>query len=77
VAEHRLYVVIVTDRLLPALVGQAGSHYESPPQDEHEARMLIRVLLGSPSTPAGAGPWQRPLAGGRRHVALRSADDGG
>lgn len=25
------YRVIVTDYLLPALVGQAGSHYESPP----------------------------------------------
>ena len=69
-AEHDLYVVTVTDRLIPALVGQAGCHYESPPQDEQQARTLIRVLLSAPRAPAGAGPWQHPLAGGRRYVAL-------
>jgi len=70
VSEHDLYTVTVTDRLIPALVGQAGCHYESPPQDEQQARALIRVLLGSPRAPAGAGPWQHPVAGGRRHIAL-------
>ena len=69
-AEDDLYVVTVTDRLAPALVGQAGCHYESPPQDEQQARTLIRVLLGTPRAPAGAGPWQHPLAGGRRYVTL-------
>ncbi|MGA2453654.1 MAG: hypothetical protein ABSG93_09065 [Solirubrobacteraceae bacterium] len=70
-AERELYVVTVTDTLIPALVGQAGCHYESPPQDEQQARTLIRVLLSSPRTPAGAGPWQHPVAGGRRHVTLQ------
>ncbi len=69
-AEHDLYVVTVTDLLLPALVGQAGCHYESPPQDEQQARTLIRVLLGAPRAPTGAGPWQHPMAGGRRYVAM-------
>lgn len=68
--EHNLYVVTVTDRLIPALVGQAGCHYESPSQDEQQARALIRVLLRAPRIPAGAGPWQHPVAGGRRHIAL-------
>jgi hypothetical protein len=70
VADQALYVVTVTDQLIPALVGQAGCHYESPPQDEQHARTLIRVLLGTPRTPAGPGPWQHPMAGGRRYIAL-------
>jgi hypothetical protein len=76
VSEQQFYVVAVTDHLLPALVGQAGCHYESPPQDEQQARMLIRVLLGSSHIPTGAGPWQRPLAGGRRDITLRSSATG-
>lgn len=68
-----LYVVLVTDHLIPALVGHAGVHYVSPPQDEHQARTLIRVLTGSTHTPVGVGPWARPLAGGRRHISLRPA----
>jgi hypothetical protein len=70
VSHRDLYVVTVTDRLIPALVGQAGCHYESPPQDEQQARTLIRVLLGAARIPAGTGPWQHPVAGGRRHIAL-------
>jgi hypothetical protein len=70
VAEPTLYVVTVTDHLLPALVGQAGCHYQSPPQDEQLARTLIRVLLGAARAPANAGPWEYPLAGGRRYVTL-------
>lgn len=54
----------VTDTLIPALVGQAGCHYESPPQDEQQARTLIRVLLSSPRTPAGAGPGSTPWPAG-------------
>ncbi len=69
-AEQDLYIVTVTDLLTPALVGQAGCHYQAPPQDEQQARTLIRVLLSAPNTPAGAGPWQHPLAGGRRYIAL-------
>ncbi len=71
VAEDDLYVVVVTDHLTPALVSHAGAHYVSPPQEEDQARMLIRVLIGSPRTPASTGPWARPVAGGRRHVAMR------
>jgi hypothetical protein len=63
VAEHDLYIVTVTDLLIPALVGQAGCHYDSPAQDEQQARTLIRVLLGVRRAPVGAGPWQ---ADGRR-----------
>jgi hypothetical protein len=70
VAERDLYIVTVTDLLTPALVGHAGCHYESPPQDEQQARTLIRVLLGAPRTPGGAGPWQYSMAGGRRYVTL-------
>jgi hypothetical protein len=68
--EHQMYVVGVTDVLVPGLVGHAGGHYESPPQPESDARLLVRVLLALTHTPVGAGPWLRPLAGGRRHVAL-------
>ncbi len=68
--EPQRYVVTVTDLLMPALVGQAGCHYESPPQDEQQARTLIRVLLSAPRIPTGEGPWQHPVAGGRRHVTL-------
>ena len=71
--DDDLYVVVVTDHLTPALVGHAGVHYVSPPQDENQARTLIRVLTGSPRAPTGVGPWARPLAGGRREVSLRSA----
>jgi hypothetical protein len=70
VAEQELYVVTVTDHLIPALVGHAGCHYQSPPQHEQLARMLVRVLLGSARTPTSAGPWERALAGGRRYITL-------
>lgn len=71
--EDDLYVVVVTDDLIPALVGHAGAQYVSPPQDEHRARTLIRVLTGSPRTPTELGPWAHPLAGGRRSISLRPA----
>jgi hypothetical protein len=76
VCDSQLYSVEVTDYLVPALVGNAGFHYESPAQDEQQARALIRLLLGSSHTPAGAGPWQQPVAGGRRRVGLRRASCG-
>ena len=69
-ADRQLYVVTVTDHLIPALVGQAGCHYRSPPQDEQLARTLIRVLLGAARIPTNAGPCERPLAGGRRYITL-------
>lgn len=75
-ADSQLYSVVVTDYLVPALVGNAGFHYESPPQDEQQARMLARVLLGYRCTPAGIGPWHQPVAGGRRYVSLRRVDSG-
>lgn len=74
-AEPALYVVTVTDHLLPALVGQAGCHYQSPPQDEQAARTLIRVLLGTARIPTNAGPWEYPLPGGRRYVTLDAYGD--
>lgn len=69
-ADGDRYVVIVTDHLIPALVGHAGAHYVSPPQDEDQARLLISVLIGSPQTPTSTGPWAHPVAGGRRHITL-------
>jgi hypothetical protein len=75
VAEQGLYVVTVTDHLIPALVGQAGCHYQSPPQEEQLARTLVRVLLGSARAPTNAGPWERPLAGGRRYITLDTHHD--
>jgi hypothetical protein len=71
VAEPYLYVVEVTDVLVPALVGHAGCRYLSPAQQEDQARLLIRVLLELPRNPPGPGPWWWPMAGGRRYVALR------
>ncbi len=68
------YRVIVTDYLLPALVGQAGSHYESPPHEDRDARALARLLLGQSALPDGPGPWQRALPGGRRTVWLQPID---
>ncbi len=68
------YRVIVTDHQLPALVGQDGSHYESPPHDDRHARALVRVLLGLSALPDGLGPWQHPLPGGRRTIWLQAID---
>jgi hypothetical protein len=73
VCDSQLYRVEVTDYLVPALVGSAGFHYESPAQGEQQARALIRLLLGASRTPAGAGPWRQPVPGGCRRVALRRA----
>lgn len=72
-ADDNLYIVVVTDHLMPALVSHAGAHYVSPPQDEAQARTLIRVLLGYPQALTGRGPWAHPVAGGRRHITLRPA----
>ncbi len=66
-------MVVVTDHLMPSLVGRTGVRYVSPAQEEAQARALIGVLIGSPHTPAGKGPWARAVAGGRRHIALRRA----
>ncbi len=74
-ADRELYVVRVTDHLIPALVGQAGCHYQRPPQEEQLARTLIRVLLGCARAPTTAGPWERPLAGGRRYITLNAHHD--
>jgi hypothetical protein len=68
--DHELYVVRVSDVLVPALLGDAGCRYESAPQCESEARLLVLVLLSSKRTPVGEGPWLRPLAGGRCQVVL-------
>ncbi|MGA9875244.1 MAG: hypothetical protein WBQ21_05490 [Solirubrobacteraceae bacterium] len=73
--EQDLYVVTVTDRLLPVLVGRAGCHYRSPPQDEQAARALIRLLLGTARVPTNTGPWEYPLPGGRRYVTLDAYGD--
>ena len=64
------YRITATDYLVPALAGQAGSYYESPPQSERQARALARILLDLSAPPRGDGPWRRARAGGSRTVTL-------
>ena len=62
--------ITATDYLVPALAGQAGSYYESPPQSEQQARALARILLDLSAPPCGDGPWRHARAGGSRIVTL-------
>lgn len=69
-------MVEVEDRFTAALSGREDRDYRSPPQARSQARELAALLLDSPAGLDGDGPWQRPLAGGRRVVRiLDSADD--
>jgi hypothetical protein len=66
------YRVIVSDDVLPALVGHTGAQYESPPQDERAALALVRLLLGFPGLPDGQGPWCSAMPGGQRTIHLQA-----
>ncbi len=65
------WVIRVTDVQLPSLVNGAGTHYESPPHSDDEARALLRVLLRDARRAGDPGPWRQAIAGGQRFVELR------
>jgi hypothetical protein len=64
------YRVIVTDRVLPALAGNAGVSYASAPQQRDEALALVRALLGLAQLRDEQGPWRHARPGGQRTVRL-------
>lgn len=68
-----LFHVEVADRFTPGLTGRTDRDYLSPPQARAAALTLAALLLDAAAEPAGDGPWQRALAGGRRTVRLRVA----
>jgi len=65
-----LYLVVVDDQVNGPLTGRPARTYRSPPQSLDDARCLAVLLLDRGDELQGAGPWRRPLAGGRRHVAI-------
>ncbi len=66
-----LVVVEVSEQFSAGLTtGREDRRYRSPPQLREHALTLAALLLGSPGVPAGDGPWQRAVAGGRRTVAI-------
>ena len=67
---ERLVVVRVEDTIEPALTGQTGGWYQSPPQTHEQAMALVRLVLGRTPAADGAGRWAAPIAGGRRVVTL-------
>lgn len=76
-AETALRLIVrVEDIVEPRLTGHAGAIYESPPQTPAQARMLVRVLLGSAVEPDNErASWWRPIAGGMRTVMLTAVND--
>jgi hypothetical protein len=71
-----LYHVVVDDRVSGPLNSRPTRSYRSPPQGLEEARCLAALLLDRGDELEGDGPWRRPLAGGRRHVAIVLAAPG-
>jgi hypothetical protein len=67
---ERLVVVRVEDTIEPALAGQTGGRYESPPQTREQAMALVRMVLGRSPDGDGIQQWTAPIAGGRRVVTL-------
>ena len=67
------FQIEVSDRFTPGLTGRRDRDYLSPPQAREAALTLAALLLDAGATPAGDGPWQRALAGGRRTVRLVAA----
>jgi hypothetical protein len=67
------FQVEVADRFTPGLSGRSDRDYVSPPQAHDAALTLAALLLDAAAPPAGEGPWQRALAGGRRTVRLVAA----
>jgi hypothetical protein len=71
-----LYLVVVEDRVSGQLTGRAERTYRSPAQALDDARCLAALLLDRGGELDGDGPWRRPLAGGRRYVAIVPAPVG-
>ena len=69
-AFEPLVAVEVAEQFSAGLTGRTDRRYRSPPQLREHAECLAALLLDAPSLPAGEGPWQRALAGGRRTVWL-------
>jgi hypothetical protein len=70
VSSEVLFQIEVADRFTPGLTGRSDRDYVSPPQARATALTLAALLLDAAAEPAGDGPWQRALAGGRRTVRL-------
>ena len=69
---ERLVVVRVEDAIEPKLTARTGASYESPPQPREQAMMLVRLLLGCDSSPAGESLEHRSPAGAGRSCCARS-----
>lgn len=67
---ERLVVVQVEDTIEPALAGQTGGRYQSPPQTREQAMALVRMVLGRSPDGDGRQQWTAPIAGGQRVVTL-------
>lgn len=68
------FLVEVAERFSPGLTGRADRTYCSPPQSREHALLLAALLLDAAGPLDGDGPWQRAIAGGRRIVRLRAAE---
>jgi hypothetical protein len=75
ITDGELYVVRVEDAISAALAGHAGHAYLSPPQSREQALALVALLAGDSATrPPEGDRWTLAVAGGRRRIALLSAD---
>ena len=72
-SAHGRYRVMVVDQVHPALAGNAGTRYTSPPLTRKQALTLAGTLAGLTEPPDDHGPWQHPRPGGRRIVSLEPA----
>jgi hypothetical protein len=73
--NDELYVVRVEDAISAALAGHEGRAYLSPPQSREQALALVALLAGdSAGQPPAGERWTLAVAGGRRRIALVSAD---
>ena len=75
VQAAELVVVHVRDAINPTLAGRGDGSYQSPPQTREDALNLVRLLLGCGEVPASQPRWTCPIAGGRRTITLRPADN--
>jgi hypothetical protein len=74
-SSERMVVVRIADQVNQALIGHPGCRYQSPPQDQEQARALIELLVGyAPGALDGNRKWSCPIAGGRRTITLVPLD---
>ena len=72
-SDTERFVVEVRENVTEALIEHRGRVYVSPPQDREQARELVALLLGHPTSMNGGVEqlWRQAIAGGQRSVKLR------